>query len=158
MSTSAESFAHSTNAIFSGFERSLRAKLLKDLAGLQGGAIVLHDAIGSVTLGATSGSDPLLIHASVRSPEFYRQVAMNGSVGAGEAYMDGHWECSDLVGLVRLLLRNRDLLDGMEGGLARLGGIAMRVWNRFRRNKAASSQARCSRSPSRSAGGAFKIA
>jgi len=134
MSTSAESFAHSTNTIFSGFERSLRAKLLKDLAGLQGGAIVLHDAIGSVTLGATSGSDPLLIHASVRSAEFYRQVAMNGSVGAGEAYMDGHWECSDLVGLVRLLLRNRELLDGMEGGLARLGGIAMRMWNRFRRN------------------------
>ena len=35
---------------------------------------------------------------------------------------------------MRLLVRNRDLLDGMETGLARLGGIAMRVWNRFRRN------------------------
>ncbi len=134
MSTSAESFAQSMNTAFTGFERSLRAKLLKDLAGLQGGAIVLNDAFGSVTLGTVSGHDPLLTHVSVRSPEFYRQVAMNGSVGGGEAYMDGHWTCSDLVALVRLLVRNRDLLDGMEGGIARLGGIAMRAWNHFRRN------------------------
>jgi len=140
MSTSAESLTQSdatptvAPATFSGFERRLRAKLIKDLDALQGGTLVLHDAIGSRTLGAMTGPEPLQIHVTVRSPEFYRQVAMNGSVGAGEAYMDGHWECSDLVALVRLLVRNRDLLDGMETGLARLGGIAMRVWNRFRRN------------------------
>jgi cyclopropane-fatty-acyl-phospholipid synthase len=134
MGTTAESFTRTPRIAFSGFERGLRAKLLKDLAGLQGGAIMLDDTFGSVTLGATNGDDSLLVHVTVFSPEFYRQVAMNGSVGAGEAYMDGHWACSDLVALVRLLVRNRELLDGMEGGLARLGGIAMRVWNRFRRN------------------------
>jgi len=101
---------------------------------LQGGAIVLDDACGSVTLGAIGGHDPLTAHVIVLSPEFYRQVAMNGSVGAGEAYMDGLWECSDLVALVRLLLRNRDLLDGMETGLARLGGMAMRGWHALKRN------------------------
>src|SRR6478672_6134465 len=125
MGTTAESFIQTPAIAFSGFERGLRAKLLTDLAGLQGGAIVLEDALGAVTLGATGGHDPLIAHVSVLSPEFYRQVAMNGSVGAGEAYMDGHWTCSDLVALVRLLVRNRSLLDGMEGGLARLGGIAM---------------------------------
>jgi cyclopropane-fatty-acyl-phospholipid synthase len=134
MGTTAESFTRSPGSAFSGFERGLRAKLLGDLAGMQGGAIVLDDACGSVTIGAMGGHDPLTVHVTVLSPEFYRHVAMNGSVGAGEAYMDGHWTCSDLVGLVRLLLRNRSLLDGMEGGLARLGGIAMRAWNRFRRN------------------------
>jgi cyclopropane-fatty-acyl-phospholipid synthase len=140
MSTSAESLAQSSTVTtaaspaFSGFERRLRARLLKELEGLRDGTLVLHDALGSQTLGAMTGSEPLQIHVTVRSPEFYRQVAMNGSVGAGEAFMDGQWECSDLVALVRLLVRNRDLLDGMETGLARLGGIAMRAWNRFRRN------------------------
>jgi cyclopropane-fatty-acyl-phospholipid synthase len=43
-------------------------------------------------------------------------VASNGSVGAGEAYMDGLWDCDDLVSLVRILVRNRDLLDAMETG------------------------------------------
>ena len=97
MSTSAESLTQSdatptvAPATFSGFERRLRAKLIKDLDALQGGTLVLHDAIGSRTLGAMTGPEPLQIHVTVRSPEFYRQVAMNGSVGAGEAYMDGHW-------------------------------------------------------------------
>src|SRR5512141_1533515 len=106
MGTTAESFTQPTRVAFSGFARGLRAKLLGDLAGLQGGAIMLDDACGSVTLGATGGHDPLAVHVTVLSPEFYRQVAMNGSVGAGEAYMDGHWTCSDLVALVRLLVRN----------------------------------------------------
>jgi cyclopropane-fatty-acyl-phospholipid synthase len=61
-------------------------------------------------------------------------VARNGSVGAGESYMDGQWRCDDLVGLIQLLLRNRDLLDGLESGLARLGGMAMRAWHTLRRN------------------------
>ncbi len=38
--------------------------------------------------------------------------------------MDGLWDCDDLVALMRMLVRNRDLLDAMETGLARLGGIA----------------------------------
>jgi cyclopropane-fatty-acyl-phospholipid synthase len=33
-----------------------------------------------------------------------------------------------------LLVRNRELLDGMETGLARLGGMAMRLWYALRRN------------------------
>jgi cyclopropane-fatty-acyl-phospholipid synthase len=48
--------------------------------------------------------------------------------------MDGLWRCDDLVALVQLLVRNRDLLDGMETGLARLGSIAMRGLHALKRN------------------------
>jgi cyclopropane-fatty-acyl-phospholipid synthase len=48
--------------------------------------------------------------------------------------MDGDWQCDDLVSLVRLLVRNRELLDGMERGLARLSGWAQRGWRALRRN------------------------
>jgi cyclopropane-fatty-acyl-phospholipid synthase len=48
--------------------------------------------------------------------------------------MDGEWHCDDLVSLVRLLVRNRELLDGMERGFARLSGWALRGWHAFRRN------------------------
>ena len=63
----------------------------------------------------------------IHSLEFYARVARNGSVGAGEAYMDGLWACDDLVTLVRILVRNRDLLDAMESGMARVGGAVMRA-------------------------------
>ena len=62
----------------------------------------------------------------VLDPAFYRAVAANGSVGAGEAYMDGLWRCDDLVGLVRLLVRNRNQLDGLESGAARAGAWCLR--------------------------------
>jgi cyclopropane-fatty-acyl-phospholipid synthase len=39
-----------------------------------------------------------------------------------------------------LLVRNRDMLDGMENGLARLGGLAMRGWHAMRRNTLAGSR------------------
>jgi cyclopropane-fatty-acyl-phospholipid synthase len=61
-------------------------------------------------------------------------VAAQGSVGAGESYIRGDWHCSDLVALVQLLVRNRDLLDGMERGVARVGGWLLKGWNRLRRN------------------------
>jgi cyclopropane-fatty-acyl-phospholipid synthase len=137
MSTSAESLTRSpptTASAFSGLERLLRKRLTESLRGLRGGTLLLHDALGSVELGEPGGEDSLQVRVDVHSPEFYWQVASNGSVGSGEAYMDGHWGCSDLVALVRLLVRNRDLLDGMETGIARLGGIAMRALHAFRRN------------------------
>jgi cyclopropane-fatty-acyl-phospholipid synthase len=125
------------------FDRFLRQRLIAQMAKLRQGRLQLHDALGTVELGEPAGSDcDLDIRIEVYHPGFYRAVAANGSVGAGESYMDGHWRCDaagsgpgdGLVALVRLLVRNRDLLDGMETGLARLGGIGMRAWNAMRRN------------------------
>lgn len=118
---------------YSAFDRFLRTRLLGQLDALRGGEIELTDSIGCVRLGEGSpGAAPVRIN--VRDPAFYRALAGNGSVGAAETYMDGAWDCANLVGLVQLLVRNRDLLDGMERGPARLGGWAMQAWNGLRRN------------------------
>jgi cyclopropane-fatty-acyl-phospholipid synthase len=123
------------NAPFGVIDRFLRQRLLERMSGLRHGRLVLKDACGTVELGDPASAHPdLQIQLQVLDPEFYRAVARNGSVGAGESYMDGQWRCDDLVGLIQLLLRNRDLLDGLESGLARLGGMAMRAWHTLRRN------------------------
>jgi cyclopropane-fatty-acyl-phospholipid synthase len=114
----------------SPLERLLRRQTLARLASLKHGRLVIEDGGGRVVLGERTAEDPQLdLCVTVRDPTFYRLLAAHGSVGAGEAYADGHWSCNDLVGLVRLLVRNRDLLDGMETGMARLGGWAMRAWH-----------------------------
>ena len=41
-------------------------------------------------------------------------------MGAGESYMRGDRSCNDLTAAMRVLLRNRQVLDGMETGVARL--------------------------------------
>ena len=124
--------ASASSSSFGALDRFLRSRLLRELDALQGGEIELSDALGNIRLGAPGGDAP--IRLEVNGPAFYRALASNGSVGAAEAYMDGDWDCSDLVALVRLLVRNRDLLDGMERGPARLGGWAMKAWHALRRN------------------------
>lgn len=113
-------------------ERWLRRRLLAQLSGLQGGRLRLHDADGQLELGQDAGEPA--IDLWVDDPVFYRQVAMGGSVGAGEAYIEGNWQCSDLVALVQLLVRNRDLLDGMESGPVRLAALLLRLWHAGRAN------------------------
>jgi len=110
----------------------LRRRLLAQLAPMHDGQLRVRDAFGEVLLG--DGQGPLQATVTIDDPAFYRKVAAQGSVGAGESYIYGDWRCDDLVALVRLLVRNRDLLDGMERGPARAAGWLLRGWNRLRRN------------------------
>ncbi|BDU21659.1 cyclopropane-fatty-acyl-phospholipid synthase family protein [Dyella sp. GSA-30] len=113
-------------------DRFLRRQLLHQLSQLRHGRLLLTGDGEQLQFGDATAD--LQVHLDVLDPAFYRAVASNGSVGAGEAYMDDLWRCDNLVGLVQLLVRNRDMLDGMESGLARLGGMAMRGWHALRRN------------------------
>ena len=134
MNTIVKSVHHRTLA-FGAFDRFLRQRLIGRMSALRHGRLILEDACGTVELGESTVASPdLRVHVRILDPGFYRAVTANGSVGAGEAWMNAHWECDDLVGLIRLLVRNRDLLDGMEAGLARLGGMAMRLWYALHRN------------------------
>ncbi len=128
-------------------ERFLRSQLLSRLAALRAGRLQIEDAFGTVTLGSDDALAPA-VRLQVTDPAFYRAVAAGGSVGAGEAYMDGLWRCSApgledsdaLVALVQLLVRNRELLDGLESGWARLAGTARRLWHATRGNTRAGSR------------------
>jgi cyclopropane-fatty-acyl-phospholipid synthase len=129
-------------AAFSPLDRFLRARLLERLSGLRDARLELYDSLGMVALGQSADTALPLIRLEVLDPAFYRQVAVRGSVGAGEAYRDGLWRCGApgldagqaLVALIRLMVRNRGLLDGLESGLARIGGAALRAWHAARRN------------------------
>jgi cyclopropane-fatty-acyl-phospholipid synthase len=135
-SESVRTFGLAAPISFGALDRALRARLLLQMDALRDSQLRIVDALGECVLGvpAANPADTLHATAHVYDAAFYRNVAGNGSVGAGEAYMDGLWHCDDLVALMRMLVRNRDLLDAMETGLARLGGMLMKTWHTFRRN------------------------
>ncbi len=123
-------------AKWSALDRALRNRLIAQLAPLRECRLRLVDAMGECVVGTPAQQPAETLQATLRiyDAAFYRLIAGNGSVGAGEAYMDGLWESDDMVSLMRMLVRNRDLLDRMETGLARFGGLLMRAWHTFRRN------------------------
>jgi cyclopropane-fatty-acyl-phospholipid synthase len=93
-----------------------RRAVLSGLADLRGGALEIEEPGVVHALGAPGA---LAARITVRRPRFWRRVALGGSLGAGEAYVDGDWDVDDLTQLVRLLVRT-GTAGGIEGGLALL--------------------------------------
>ena len=113
-------------------QKIYRSLFLRGLRGIADGQIVVEEpGLDEVTMFGTSGP---LASLRILDPEFYRAVVLRGSVGAAESYMDGHWECGDLEGLVRAMVRNREVLDGMDSGLSRLSGLVLKFWHRLNAN------------------------
>lgn len=108
--------------------------MLQRLQNLRDGILVLHDGDDVHGFGRVSADCSLRISIEVKDPRFYSDIAFGGSIGAGEAYMAGYWHCDDLTGLVRLLLINRHVLDGMEGGLAALTSPIQKMLHWLNRN------------------------
>jgi cyclopropane-fatty-acyl-phospholipid synthase len=63
---------------------------------------VLRDLLAQigVEVGGSNPHDP-----QVRDPAFYRRVLRDGSLGLGESYVDGQWECEAIDQLVDRVLR-----------------------------------------------------
>lgn len=126
--------ALSENTKVSGFERLIRSQVLKTLSRIKGGQLIINDSLGQQFCGSTSLQSNLCVTLNIKDLDFYRQVAMHGSIGAAESYMKEQWSTDDLTGLVRILVINRHILDEMEGGLAWLKNSILKLWHFFNRN------------------------
>jgi cyclopropane-fatty-acyl-phospholipid synthase len=111
-----------------------RRLLLGRLGGISRGTVIVQDAGRCNVFGKDDDREGLTATITVRDPRFYGDIALGGSIGAGESWMLGRWDCDDLVALVRILLRNRDLLINMEGGTARLTKPLQRLYHRLAEN------------------------
>jgi cyclopropane-fatty-acyl-phospholipid synthase len=80
------------------------------------------------------GHGALVATIAMRDPGFYGVLAKRGSIGAAEAYAEGLWDCAQLPELVSLLVRNRDVLASLEGGLARLSAPVQKLFHTMRPN------------------------
>ena len=116
--------------IFDGFARRI---VRRHLEKLRHGRVTLRDGDEEWHFGENA---PVGLYATitVNDARFYGDIAFGGSIGAGEAWMQGSWDCDDLVSLVRILVRNRDVLDGMEGGFAAITQPLQKLFHAINRN------------------------
>jgi cyclopropane-fatty-acyl-phospholipid synthase len=123
----------------SALARLGRRLLLRQLTQLRDGEIRLRDEEGEQRFGQRTPRCPLSVTVDVDNPQFYASAAFGGSVGGGEAYIQGHWRCDDLTALIRIMVQNRDLLARMEGGAALLSRPLRRLFHWLHRNSKAGS-------------------
>jgi cyclopropane-fatty-acyl-phospholipid synthase len=110
--------------------RVVRARL----ESLRNGQIVISENGCHEIFGAVTDDLPLTVQLTIHDPRFYYDIAFGGAVGAGESYIHGYWSCDELTTLVRILVKNRDVLLDMDSGTARLTRPLQKMFHRFNRN------------------------
>ena len=139
MSSSSTSIQNNDQAIKNSFLSNLYKNILtRRLSNIEQGQILLVTPSGEIILGpdidAQAIDEPLFVRIEVLDEDFFASIVLGGSIGAAESYMQGDWTCSDLTSLVRILVRNANLMDDVEGGLASLASLAMQTAHRLRKN------------------------
>ncbi|UCB56050.1 MAG: class I SAM-dependent methyltransferase [Thiotrichales bacterium] len=120
--------------------RIARKLVHNQLSKIKNGQIVFRENHNEYYFGKITDEFPVRVYIDVNHPSLYTDVAFGGSAGSGEAYMKGSWSCSNLVVLVRIFLRNRDVLDTMDYGFTRLKAPLHKLAHWFNRNTRAGSK------------------
>jgi cyclopropane-fatty-acyl-phospholipid synthase len=113
-------------------ERVCRQVFLKALSFFEDGQMTVQEQGKEI---ATLGK-PTDLHAVVNilSPKAYPKLLLGGSVGAGEAYMEGLWSSPDMTQVIQMFARNLPTLDKWEQKFKWLSMPAMKLQHFFRKN------------------------
>ena len=116
------------------FNAIVRRGVLSVLGQMTDGHVTLVENGQIRTFGKVDSHPDLHAVLRVNEPRFYSAVALRGSVGAGEAYMNGLWDCDNLTAVIRIFARNRHLLDSIDGSLGKVWAPLYRLLYALRRN------------------------
>lgn len=114
--------------------KSVKRALLNRLKPILHGELVLIDGDERYQFGQRNAVFPKTVVVTVADPAFYSHVLMRGDLGAGESYMQGHWQCDDLTAMVELFLCNREHIAKIEPGARWLARPLERVQRLLHRN------------------------
>ena len=96
------------SGLFNDYPRQV---FLKRLSKLQHGELILIDGQERHVFGRRDEVFPNTVVVTIRDPSFYTRLLMHGALGGGQSYIQGHWECEDLTGMVELFLCNRHYIE-----------------------------------------------
>ena len=120
------------SAFASLMDTTCRTLLLKKLQSMQHGRITLIDGEQEHQFGDPHAG--LRAVVMVQNPRFYRRAVLEGGLGIAQSLIDGDWSCQNLTALVRIFIRNLEVTDRFEGGMAWFRQSAARLGHWLRRN------------------------
>ena len=87
---------------------------------IQHGRVTVKEGHNEHTFGKDDPDFPLHATIIVHDASFYSDIIFGGTVGSGEAYMARSWDCHQLTDLVRIIVRNANVLSAIDGGFGKL--------------------------------------
>ncbi|MDG1713199.1 MAG: cyclopropane-fatty-acyl-phospholipid synthase [Woeseiaceae bacterium] len=118
--------------LLSKFDELAKRLVFSRLKLLNIGKLIIHENDQKYQFGSIESE--LAAEIYVHDRKFYSEIAFGGAIGAGEAFILNYWTTSDLTSIIRILLQNRSVLDGFEGGFARITKPLQKLLHWFNRN------------------------
>ena len=112
-------------------EQSTLPVVLRPLLKLRHGQLIFK----GVWNGAVGENSDLQAVIQVHDVRLIDLLFRNGVLGAAEGFIRGYWSSADLVDVIRILARNRDVLDQMnQNAVAKASQLVLKVWYKSRKN------------------------
>jgi cyclopropane-fatty-acyl-phospholipid synthase len=112
--------------------RLATAVLSRTLRGLGDGCLEVWIGEAPLAFGDPAARRRAVVR--VWDPRVFRRVLVDGDVGFGDAYVDGDWSSPDLVGVLRLAVRNLALFEDSNRVWSAVSRWRGRVAHRLRAN------------------------
>ena len=135
VSVSGQSQEQAESATQNWLGRLARRLVLGKLATIERGFLRVEEQGGETfVFGEPEENAEVRAQIRVHDESTYIQVLLNGTIGSGEAYMQGAWTSPDLVAVIRLFVSNMSLLENMDSRWSFLHKAFLRVLHQLNAN------------------------
>ena len=112
----ADQVASSKNSTF--LSSIFKKGVMNKFKHLQYGSIKILEGDEVLSFGDLGSNDKVTV--TIHSNEFYVFLGSGGVTGVAEAYMAGYWTADNLVLLLQIVLKNKNILLSLDSGFAKL--------------------------------------
>lgn len=116
------------------FDNMARKMVFTMLNKLEIGHLILEENGETYVFGEAKEHAKYIAHIQIHDIHTYRDVFLNSSIGAGEAYMKGGWSSSDVVSVIRLMVANLNLINKMDAKRPIWSRIGAKIAHRLNAN------------------------
>ena len=114
--------------------RLAREAMFKLFAKFEVGSLTVHEGPKSYHFGNADDLNGPHGEVHIHTPSVYALMMTGGTLGAGEAYIQGDWTSPDLVDVTRVFSANMGVMQRMEGQKSWMGKAALGIAHRLNRN------------------------
>ena len=111
-----------------------RKLILRVLDNFAVGSLTLHDRGETFRIGNSEREGEPHAEVTVHNPALYSKLLAGGTIGSGEAYIEGDWSTPDLTAVTRLFSANMVTMEAMEGRQSWFVRLGLKIAHGMNRN------------------------
>jgi cyclopropane-fatty-acyl-phospholipid synthase len=108
--------------------------IFKLLSKIQYGQLTIRDAKGIHVFKGSAGLTTHVVSIDIHNAKVYKKVLLNGSLAAGETYVEGYWDVDNLTKFIEIIIKNTEIFAKIDGNFAKFSNLMIRFAQTFKNN------------------------